>query len=1202
VFRLPGSRNLNLRTERIAAISTCGVGLVLLAAAGVCGCGTLGRPAEPLRTVGQVTRLREGEVAAGRRVELRGVITLLDPGWRLLAIQDQSGGMLIEWPPLPATLRLGDLVEVTGATSVDNHVLSVVAASVRVVGAGSLPRPQAASADSIACGQILYRLVEVEIKPDQGTLGDDVHTANFTVRRHCGQLVVIGRLFRQYSPSALVGQRLRVRGVPMAFYSPSGKIDHVRLMFDDESDVDVLEPPASGNSLAVSAGSSDLPEIRSMKAVKALPRAEAGRGYPVRVEGVVTALNPRYDGYFLQDGSVGIFVVLPRTQGPLPLIGQHVRLTGLTDKGGFAPVIRHSSLEALGTAPLPVPARIEPGGVFHGWEENLWVEFEGIATAVVTDGRTHQLEVFAGPRRFLVWFSEGDSADRLQPLVDARVKVQGVYSPLYTASGALSGFRIFTTAPTMLKVLEPPAAASDFRSIASLSQFDLRGAPQRRFRTAGTVSYRDTSGRLYLQDGDSSLRVIGNGPGDPPLGAWAIVEGFLAPDAPMPQLEHVRWLSATPGSPVAPVRALAESLASGDLDGRLVSVEGFLESRRTSGSELQLNLLAGRSRFAASMEAPGSGGAFPGVRPGALLSLTGVCVAQPWKNFAGTRLATLRLRTANDIVVIRHAPWWDLQRAVYAAFAVSVLLIFVLAAVVRLRHNLVVQMELRSKLEAQLLHAQKLESVGRLAGGVAHDFNNLLTVINGYGDLLLSRMTRQDPYRASLEQIRMAGERAKELTQKLLAFSRRQLAQPKAIDLNLVVAEGVKMFGRLIGEDIELITRLDPEMGQVMADPGQLHQVLMNLVVNARDAMPSGGKLIIETKNVQVGEDLATQHPGLTPGSYVYLGVTDTGTGMSDEVKEHLFEPFFTTKESRGTGLGLATVHGIVRQGGGWIGVTSELGQGATFHIYLPRITALPAAQLSAGVHGTAVHGLETVLVVEDQDAVREFASTVLARCGFRVLQASNGPDAIALAERYPETIHLLLTDVVLPLMNGRALADKLTTARPGIKVLYVSGYAEETIGHHGVLDSGLSYLPKPFSPDQLAIKVREVLAARDRPVRILVADDEAGVRGWLRQVLEDAGYEVIEAADGKQALKEARDGTVSLVITDLAMPEQEGIETILALRKDVPGMGIIAMSGAFGGQYLEVARRLGAQAVLTKPVSAELLLERIAEVLKSRS
>ena len=366
--------------------------------------------------------------------------------------------------------------------------------------------------------------------------------------------------------------------------------------------------------------------------------------------------------------------------------------------------------------------------------------------------------------------------------------------------------------------------------------------------------------------------------------------------------------------------------------------------------------------------------------------------------------------------------------------------------------------------------------------------------------------------------------------------------------------------------------------------------------------MPSGGKLIIETKNVQVGEDLATQHPGLTPGSYVYLGVTDTGTGMSDEVKEHLFEPFFTTKESRGTGLGLATVHGIVRQGGGWIGVTSELGQGATFHIYLPRITALPAAQLSAGVHGTAVHGLETVLVVEDQDAVREFASTVLARCGFRVLQASNGPDAIALAERYPETIHLLLTDVVLPLMNGRALADKLTTARPGIKVLYVSGYAEETIGHHGVLDSGLSYLPKPFSPDQLAIKVREVLAARDRPVRILVADDEAGVRGWLRQVLEDAGYEVIEAADGKQALKEARDGTVSLVITDLAMPEQEGIETILALRKDVPGMGIIAMSGAFGGQYLEVARRLGAQAVLTKPVSAELLLERIAEVLKSRS
>jgi PAS domain S-box-containing protein len=384
----------------------------------------------------------------------------------------------------------------------------------------------------------------------------------------------------------------------------------------------------------------------------------------------------------------------------------------------------------------------------------------------------------------------------------------------------------------------------------------------------------------------------------------------------------------------------------------------------------------------------------------------------------------------------------------------------------------------RKRIEAQYLQAQKLESVGRLAGGVAHDFNNLLTVINGYSSLLLTRMGKEHPYRASIEKILMAGEHATELTRKLLVFSRKQLTQPQALDLNRVVTEAQEIFGRLIGEDIELITRLNPEVGQVMADPGQLHQVLMNLVVNARDAMPRGGKLIVETRNVMAGEDLVGQPPGSAPGSYVCLEVTDTGTGMSEEVKQHLFEPFFTTKEvGRGTGLGLATVHGIVRQSGGWIGVTSELGKGTTIHIYLPRIRTSVAARPGAGAPETAPRGSETVLVVEDQDGVRQFIGTVLEGCGYQVLQVSNGADAIALAEKHPKAIDLLLTDVVLPLMNGRVLADQLMAARPEIKVLYMSGYTEETIGHHGVLERGLNYLPKPFSPEALAAKVREALA-----------------------------------------------------------------------------------------------------------------------------
>jgi PAS domain S-box-containing protein len=374
----------------------------------------------------------------------------------------------------------------------------------------------------------------------------------------------------------------------------------------------------------------------------------------------------------------------------------------------------------------------------------------------------------------------------------------------------------------------------------------------------------------------------------------------------------------------------------------------------------------------------------------------------------------------------------------------------------------------RKRIEAQYLQARKMETVGRLAGGVAHDFNNLLTVINAYSDLLLGQMSPGDQSRRSLEEIRKAGDRAAELTKKLLAFSRKQFVQPKPVNLNLLVAESERMLERLIGEDIELITHLSPDLGYVTADPGQMHQVLMNLVVNARDAMPQGGKVIIETRNVAADE---------TANASVYLGVTDSGTGMSEEVKQHLFEPFFTTKDpGKGTGLGLATVYGIVHQIGGRIDAVSELGKGTSFHIYLPYVKPSLPEKTGAPVKGLALGGWETVLVVEDQDAVRQLAVTVLQNYGYRVLQASNGPDAMALAERYGTVIHLLVTDVIMPLMDGRVLADRLRAARPGIKVLYVSGYSEDKIGSSSALDADMAYLPKPFTPDALAARVREIL------------------------------------------------------------------------------------------------------------------------------
>ncbi|MBN9659056.1 MAG: CHASE2 domain-containing protein [Acidobacteria bacterium] len=389
----------------------------------------------------------------------------------------------------------------------------------------------------------------------------------------------------------------------------------------------------------------------------------------------------------------------------------------------------------------------------------------------------------------------------------------------------------------------------------------------------------------------------------------------------------------------------------------------------------------------------------------------------------------------------------------------------------------------RKRIEAQYLQAQKMESVGRLAGSVAHDFNNLLTVINGYSELALQDMDERDPSRESVEQIRGAGERATELTQKLLVFSRKQLAQLKVLDLNKEVTSTKSMIGRLMGADVVLTTRLSTEPCFVMADPTQLHQILMNLLVNARDSMPDGGEVVIETKLVEVGEDFSVTRAWLPAGPYVSLCVTDTGVGMSEEVKQHLFEPFFTTKPpGKGTGLGLATIQSIVQKRGGGIGVTSEPGRGSSFQIYLPRVDAGLAVPSGALASATEPRGSETVLVVDDQDPVRQLVSSILKARGYHVLQASGGPAALALAEAYPGTIHLLVTDVVMPKMSGRTLADTLAAVRPGLRVLFMSGYSGSTVEEQGVATAGLEYLEKPFTVASLVEKVQAALAQGASP------------------------------------------------------------------------------------------------------------------------
>jgi len=377
--------------------------------------------------------------------------------------------------------------------------------------------------------------------------------------------------------------------------------------------------------------------------------------------------------------------------------------------------------------------------------------------------------------------------------------------------------------------------------------------------------------------------------------------------------------------------------------------------------------------------------------------------------------------------------------------------------------------------EEQLRQSQKLEAVGQLAGGVAHDFNNLLTVIMGYSDLLLRSSKHDDSMRSKTEEIKKAAVRAAALTRQLLAFSRKQVLQPKVLELNSLVTEVSKMLRRLIGEDIEFIMLLRPEAGRISADPGQIEQVLMNLVVNARDAIPQGGKIIIETGNVELHRDSADLHREVEPGDYVLLTVSDSGRGMDEGTRKRIFEPFFTTKEvGKGTGLGLSTVYGIVKQSGGNIFVYSEVGRGTTFKIYFPRVKEEAASQPTAQ-RAQLPRGSETILLVEDEAMVRKLARTILEENGYEVLEAANGNEAI-IREQHAGEIHLMVTDVVMPLMSGRELAERVRERRHGIKVLYMSGYTDDAIVHHGVLEAGTHFLEKPFTPDALAWKVREVL------------------------------------------------------------------------------------------------------------------------------
>jgi PAS domain S-box-containing protein len=473
----------------------------------------------------------------------------------------------------------------------------------------------------------------------------------------------------------------------------------------------------------------------------------------------------------------------------------------------------------------------------------------------------------------------------------------------------------------------------------------------------------------------------------------------------------------------------------------------------------------------------------------------------------------------------------------------------------------------RRALELQLRQAQKMEAIGRLAGGIAHDFNNLLMVISGYCEFLLERIGPDPAVRGPAQEIANAASRATALTRQLLAFSRKQMLMPRVFDVNSVVTENLKMLTRLIGEDIELVMVPGSPLGMVKADAGQIEQVIMNLAVNARDAMPQGGKLTIETANVSCDEGYARLHAPTVPGEYVMIAISDTGSGMDAETQNHIFEPFFTTKGPKGTGLGLSTVYGIVKQSGGYIWVYSEAGKGTTFKVYLPRVdqTGEPAVPELTQAARQAARGHETILLVEDEATVRRLAREYLELQGYSVLEASDGAAALQISRVQKGPIHLLLTDVIMPGMTGRELATQLAKSRPDMKVMYMSGYTENAIGHNGMLDAGIVLLQKPFSLPTLRTKVREVLdtalpletpmPARSAQPQLTPLRTDAATRAQRFKLQLPLKYRQLGESDWTTGTTENISRSGLLFRSKEALPANVMIEINLVLPAEIAGL-----------------------------------------------
>ncbi len=1042
----------------------------------------------------QLRSLPPAEAVRGYPVRLHGTVTFYDEQYRILTVQDETGGVFVD----PREQELDNLVpgvaaDVEGYSGFEEFDPVVIKPKIRAGAQTTLPNPRKVALSRVLDGFEDFQFVEIAGRLQSVSLVNNVHL-RFVVQAQARTLEVIVST-QNPVPDWPAGTEIVARGVAFVSRDAQGVPNSARLHVSGFQDLQAAVP-AKYSPLALSAPGAGLPLLTQVDQLKRLSPAEAGKRYPVRVKGVVNLHNLKSQTAFFQDATGGVYVTLKEPVLPRVSPGTVAEVEGISHPGDFAPSIHQARLRVIASGRMFPPVEISQPDQLSLTAENRWARIRGVArktSSLLNPGVQIDLEVKG--QHFPVDVMGGPRTEKDSLWIDAELEAEGILGALFDENRSLEGFHLIVPSREFVKLLRPAPAnpfANGAAVLRQLFEFSLDRDPRHRLKVAGTVTASRLGGSVYIAAGSSSTRLQTSGVPGLRVGDKVDAVGFLPLGARIPVLEAAELRVLGPGSPQKPADSNAEDLLTGASDTGLVRLEGRLIDRRRSFGDEVLTLRAGKSSFTAVLEQPQPDPAFDALRPGSMLGLTGVCDMQWDPTHVPPAPVSFRLvlRSPDDVTVVRLASWWTARNTAAVLAVVCALAIVALVWVFTLQRRvnrqtalLAARLERENQLQAQLSEAQKLETVGRLAGGVAHDFNNLLTVINGYGDLILTRLDKVSPLRPPLEQIRRAGERAAVLTQQLLGFSRRQVIQPKPVNLNTLVSEALGMLQPLLGERIRIETELDPTLDHVSADPVQVDQILMNLAANAQDAMPDGGALRIQTRNIMVvgrGDNAPAELP---PGTYVMLSVTDTGAGMSPETQQHIFEPFFTTKpRGRGTGLGLATVYGIVKQNGGWIFVESELGKGTSFQIYLAGITGHTETS-SERVHPSFSVGFESLLVVEDEDDVRSFAVEVLKSCGYSVLAAADAESALELAGKCTQPIDLLLTDVVLPGMNGRQLAKCMKANRPHMQVLFASGYAQDVIAENGILEAGTDYIAKPYAPADLAAKVKELLSKRrDNP------------------------------------------------------------------------------------------------------------------------